>query len=410
MISEITTSHRSHINEWATSNEWPKEFFERDKPPDVVPKKESSTVSLRRIPRKSTLVTSTLQGDENVVPYDSPRYELVLERDAGCYMGKYAPGVTEANERLCRSLLDPNPVIPEDLIFQDTFQGSYDTVATESFKQSWNRSYPITKPFPRPDYGAGFKQSAFSDAQLKRLQPFLGDLSSPSYFLGTARMHFPFYSCEVGSGPGAIDIADRQNLHSMTVAVRGVVQLFQLVNRVEELHRQILGFSVSHVDEIVRIYGHFPVIEEDKITYWRHSLRKYTLTEQDDMEIEQDDTEIEQDDTEIEQDDMEIERDDTETVQNDTETEQNDTETEQKEDMENGAGYTLLKNVYNIWMPAHFRRIISAIDDLPSNDDCVLPGSEPQIPRRPRRPLRFTANLQIWDRGRQCGTQGVMMA
>lgn len=70
--------------------------------------------------------------------------------------------------------------------------------------------------------------------------------------------------------PGVLNIADRQNAHSMTVAVKGVVELYRAVEREKELHREILTFSVSHNNISVRIYGHYPIIEEDKTTFYRH--------------------------------------------------------------------------------------------------------------------------------------------
>lgn len=69
-------------------------------------------------------------------------------------------------------------------------------------------------------------------------------------------MYFPFLTCEVECGAVALDIADRENAHSMTVAVRGVVDLFRQVKREKEFHRQILAFSISHDDKMVRIYSH----------------------------------------------------------------------------------------------------------------------------------------------------------
>ena len=50
--------------------------------------------------------------------------------------------------------------------------------------------------------------------------------------------------CEVKCGASALDIADRQNAHSMTVAIRGIVELFRLVKRDKELHGQIIVFLV----------------------------------------------------------------------------------------------------------------------------------------------------------------------
>ncbi|PGH03921.1 hypothetical protein GX51_03757 [Blastomyces parvus] len=40
-----------------------------------------------------------------------------------------------------------------------------------------------------------------------------------SFFMATYYMHFPFLTCEVKCGATALDIADRQNAHSMTLSV-----------------------------------------------------------------------------------------------------------------------------------------------------------------------------------------------
>lgn len=51
----------------------------------------------------------------------------------------------------------------------------------------------------------------------------------------------------------------------MTLAVRGVVELFKVVKRLKELNREILGFSISHDHCSVRIYGHYPIIDGEKV-------------------------------------------------------------------------------------------------------------------------------------------------
>ncbi|KAF2470890.1 uncharacterized protein BDR25DRAFT_325227 [Lindgomyces ingoldianus] len=56
--------------------------------------------------------------------------------------------------------------------------------------------------------------------------------------MATYYMYFPFLTCEVRCGAVALDIADRQNAHSMTLAVRAVVELFRLVKREKEIHRK----------------------------------------------------------------------------------------------------------------------------------------------------------------------------
>jgi hypothetical protein len=83
-------------------------------------------------------------------------------------------------------------------------------------------------------------------------------------------MYFPFLTCEVKCGAAALDIADRQNAQSMTLAVRGIVELFRFVKREKEIHREILAFSISHDHRTVRIFGHYPMIEDKKTTFYRH--------------------------------------------------------------------------------------------------------------------------------------------
>src|SRR5271170_338946 len=116
----------------------------------------------------------------------------------------------------------------------------------------------------------GFKPLAFTEDQRKRLKPFMGDPTDTSLFVATWGMWFPFLTCEVKCGAGALGVADRQNAHSATLAVRGMVELFRAVKQEKQLHRGILAFSVSHDHRLVRIYGHYPVIEDQKTTFYRH--------------------------------------------------------------------------------------------------------------------------------------------
>jgi hypothetical protein len=132
----------------------------------------------------------------------------------------------------------------------------------------------------------------------------------------------------VKCGAAALDVADRQNAHSMTLAVRAVAELFRAVKREDEVHRQILGFSISHDHQSVRIYGHYPIIDGKDTKYYRHPIRKFDFTELDGKE--------------------------------------------------KWTAYRFTKNAYDIWMPAHFKMICSAIDQLPSDldfDVASLPGT-----------------------------------
>jgi hypothetical protein len=90
----------------------------------------------------------------------------------------------------------------------------------------------------------GFGRPAFTDDQLEKLKPFVGEVPDTftSHFMATWQMYLPSPMCEVKCGAATLDIADRQNAHSMTMAVRGIVDLFRLVKREKELHGKFSPF------------------------------------------------------------------------------------------------------------------------------------------------------------------------
>lgn len=99
--------------------------------------------------------------------------------------------------------------------------------------------------------------------------------------MATYYMYFPFLTCKAKYGATVLDIADRQNVYSMTIAVRGIVELFRLLKREKELYQEILAFLISHDYRIVRIYGHYPIIKENETTFYRHPIRTFDFTELD---------------------------------------------------------------------------------------------------------------------------------
>ncbi|KAL8976345.1 MAG: hypothetical protein Q9205_007626, partial [Flavoplaca limonia] len=168
---------------------------------------------------------------------------------------------------------------PESLAALAALGAKHFDVLTESVNEGWDSCIPITSTRPQPDFAVGFKRSIFSDEQLTKLRPVLGDPSCLSYFKATYYMYFPFLTCEVVCGGTGLDIGDRQNAHSMTIAVRGIVELFKLVKRDNELNGKLLTFSVTHDHRMVRLYGHYPVIENSKTTkIYRHAIHTYDIT------------------------------------------------------------------------------------------------------------------------------------
>lgn len=307
--------------------------------------------SLRRKQSDSSLNGSSDQKnrESKSAPYRTARYTTLLE-GKGSYLREYDDdNVPKDMEDLCKMLLREENNVPQDSLFnKDIFKKtcrkiedrnearviqdiarlivpSAETLATygathldhliEGVNECWTGNIAVEGPLPRPDYSVGFRRSAFTDEQLKKLDPLIGTVFENSLFVATYRMYFPFLTCEVKCGAAALDVADRQNAHSMTVAVRALVELFRSVKREKELDRKTLGISISHDHTSVRIYGHYPVIEGDKTTFYRHFIRGFFFTDGE----------------------------------------------------ERWTAYKFTRNVYDKWMPLQHERICSAIHDLPAD-------------------------------------------
>jgi len=317
--------------------------------------RKRSSSSLRRKNSESSLQTSSDQLPREVksAQYRNVEYEIGLEKK-GSYMREFDDDdIPEDIKTFCKNLLETAQTLPQDSLFRDDLfkktcekirnrneamvirdigsliVSSSQTLATygathlnhlyECVNEGWNSVIPFHGTRPQPDYSVGFGRSAFTEEQLKKLEPFVGEIDSKAltYFMATTRMYFPFLTCEIKCGAAALDVADRQNAHSMTVAVRALVELFRSIKREKELDREILAFSISHDHTSVRIYGHYPVIEGDKTTFYRYPIHKFDFTALDGKE--------------------------------------------------KWTAYKFTKNVYDTWMPILHRRICSAIDDLPAD-------------------------------------------
>ena len=97
-------------------------------------------------------------------------------------------------------------------------------------------------------------------------------------------MSFPFLTSEVKCGMAGIGIADRQNAHSMTLAVRGLVEFFRLAKQEHELNREVITFSIFHDHQMVRIYGHYPEIHGSKTKIYHHLIHAFDITSLDGKE------------------------------------------------------------------------------------------------------------------------------
>jgi hypothetical protein len=284
------------------------------------------------------------------------------------------------SKKLCQTLLDSEQTYPENTLFRDDIFGKLlDDLAkeneamvirdlspllvpcaltlmlfgathlrhlSESAGRGWNSSRPFHGPRPQPDYSVGFGRSAFTAKQLKKLQPYIGENPDhyTSFFMGRWNMYFQFFTNEVNKE--ALELADLQNAHSMTLAVRGIVELFRLVGRQQELDREVLAFSISNDHETVKFYGHYAVIDGEKTTFYRHLIHIVHIKLLDGRE--------------------------------------------------RWTSYRFTRNVYDIWMPKHLDRIRKVINELlpPGAHPSGLLGTSPsELPAAPPSRLPAASSL-----------------
>ena len=150
----------------------------------------------------------------------------------------------------------------------------------KSINKDWNSAEEFVGTHSQPDYLIEFEWSVFTQEQLNKLKSFVreSEFKFITHFMTTTQMYFPFLICEVKCDTAAFDIADYQNAHSMTVAVRTLVELFRLMKHEKELNQKILAFSISHNHKSMRIYSHYSVIEKDKTTFYCYSIHTFDFT------------------------------------------------------------------------------------------------------------------------------------
>ena len=330
-------------------------------------KKSSSSLGRKRLddgspaPRPNDEKTR----EDKSASYREPMYEEQLQI-RGFFMRTGLQNPNSASIKLCKELQEKQVDTPNNSNFADdryqyTFENMRDRnetrvirdiallivpsaeqlgfddkslqVLAESTNEGWNLADPITAVRPQPDFSVGYKRAAFTERQLDKLRPALGDSRTQvSRLRATWYIYFPFLSCEVKCGAGGLDIADRQNAHSMGIAVRAIVDLYRLAGREKELNRKILAFSISHDNRSVRVYGYYAVIlsaEEDaqeeeasqpesnealSITFHRYSIFGLDLQHGDRWKT-----------------------------------------------------YKFVNSIYNSWAPDHLQNIRAIIDSLPDN-------------------------------------------
>ncbi|KAK3366657.1 hypothetical protein B0T24DRAFT_658999 [Lasiosphaeria ovina] len=198
--------------------------------------------------------------EDKSAPYRNPQYELVLNTK-GIFMKEPKEDIGGASKLLCQKLLngeqdDPNKSVFDDAVFRNACQNLQGKKEARVIQDISRLVVP------------------WAETLALRVEC----LVESSFFMAIYYMLFPFLSNEVQCGVQALDVADRQNAHSMALTARGIVEVFRLVKREKELHRELLAFSVSHDHCSMRVYGCYPVIGGKDTKHYRHPIHKFDFT------------------------------------------------------------------------------------------------------------------------------------
>ncbi|KAI9783277.1 MAG: hypothetical protein M1816_001452 [Peltula sp. TS41687] len=78
-------------------------------------------------------------------------------------------------------------------------------------------------------------------------------------------------------------------MHSCSVAVRAVLRIeqeadkYRASEKMDGLNGQVLVLSISHDQQDARLYGHYAIVRGEKWSYYRYSIRRFNLTEYNDL-------------------------------------------------------------------------------------------------------------------------------
>jgi hypothetical protein len=250
---------------------------------------------------------SSSARDAKSSAYKAVNYVTILE-SKGCFMRQSSAGPIPEDIALCERLLHQPVKNPQGTLFDDEYIKDFHNIlqnrsearllvdlhpllmpsienqfiqgktwlkdVIDGYNDQWLKTEPIYGPKPQPDHARGLKRSIFSESQRQklRIKP-----SEKSPYTAREDMYFPYLTAEIKSGNQALELADRQNMHSMCIALRAVVSLSQSAGYPEKVHRRLLGFSISHELDGLRIYGYYPEIDDGKTSFFRWPVAQFNI-------------------------------------------------------------------------------------------------------------------------------------
>ena len=295
--------HDDPVATWAATSYWPEDFAELrpemggNKAVAKVPAKRKASGShyttfqarmaqhgvLMRIarsvhPDSKEMCQKLLQGSRKPTFYPSYPAEMFLE---------VLDRAVEMNETQLQRDITPI-IVPSasNLVFsgRTDFKDIGDEV-----DQLWS-CRPLGSELPKPHYTAGIRPEAFTVQEIGKLQAY-SSFETPSFF--THQLYFPFLICEAKISPVGMQKAEQQVIHSCSIAVRAIIELHKKAygksdDRVRNLYRKILVFSICHDSGQVGLYGHFAresAESGDKLEFLHYEIGRTSLKSGEDQEL-----------------------------------------------------------------------------------------------------------------------------
>ncbi|KAK5080169.1 hypothetical protein LTS08_008911 [Lithohypha guttulata] len=283
---------------------WEHEVDPYDMNPPTSKRPRPSDVLARRLSSSGRSTDTALSKEKKYSVYKDVNYPVVLETK-GSFMRASDHGLSEEDEAFCATLHTHIQTLPPDLLFDDDHfvkfhanlrNRSEARITTdlhsrvmpsvenmciagraefagliEGHNDLWVKAIPFFGPRPQPDHTIGFRWWNFTEIQRRKLNI---EPTAKSLYTAREEMFFPFFTGEVKCGRQGLDLADRPNAHSMTIHMRGIVDLYRRASRLPDLHRRALGFSMSHDDQTARLYVHYVEIDHEEPTYYMQALPK----------------------------------------------------------------------------------------------------------------------------------------
>src|SRR5256714_414314 len=306
---EIPASVASWLDSLPASSQ---EFEDMSQSPSKRPRSQSENSERDFLSDNET--DSTVSRSKKYSTYDDPRYQTVLE-SKNSFMYDSDQGPLSEELEFCKTLYTRTQPVPNDPAFEkqllsrflkllqgrselhicillhsrlvppaeylSLFEPQKFDGLIDGYNECWNKAIVFYKKLPQPDHTVAYRDLVLTDQQRRKLD-ILPEVSS--FFTGREGTCFPFFTCEVKCGKQGLDTADRANTNSMTIALRGVVELYRRAGRVMDVDRRFLGFSISHDDRLIRIFGHYPEINGEKTSYYQHSIREFICGDEDGKE------------------------------------------------------------------------------------------------------------------------------